>query len=157
MNTIAPPSKAFVYSAWASLGIGLIAYLIGIYNAGMELNEKGYYLIAILFGLYSAISVQKTVRDRLEGVQFTNLYYGLSWAAFGSAVILLAIGLWNAELALSEKGFFGMSFTLSLFSAICVQKNARDLLAEGKLDMDPENTEPFELYEEQPTAGSATL
>lgn len=91
----------------------------------MQLNEKGYYLIALLFGLYSAVSVQKTVRDRDEGLEATTLYYSMSWIAFGSAVILLAIGLWNAELELSEKGFFGMSFTLSLFSAITVQKNTR--------------------------------
>jgi uncharacterized membrane protein YiaA len=35
--------------------------------------------------------------------------------------------LWNAELLLSEKGFYGMSFTLALFSAIAVQKNTRDV------------------------------
>ena len=31
------------------------------------------------------------------------------------------------DLALSEKGFYGMSFTLALFAAIAVQKNTRDL------------------------------
>jgi len=40
--------------------------------------------------------------------------------------LLLIIGLWNADLGLSEKGFYGMSFTLSLFAAIAVQKNTRD-------------------------------
>ncbi|MFM7856321.1 MAG: YiaA/YiaB family inner membrane protein, partial [Flammeovirgaceae bacterium] len=36
------------------------------------------------------------------------------------------IGLWNATLTLSEKGFYSMSFLLSLFAAITVQKNTRD-------------------------------
>jgi uncharacterized membrane protein YiaA len=40
---------------------------------------------------------------------------------------LLVIGLWNADLFLSEKGFYGMAFTLSLFAAIAVQKNIRDV------------------------------
>ena len=45
-----------------------------------------------------------------------------------TSITLLIIGLWNADLELSEKGFYGMSFLLSLFSAITVQKNTRDLL-----------------------------
>ncbi|HUN22932.1 MAG TPA: YiaA/YiaB family inner membrane protein [Anaerolineales bacterium] len=36
------------------------------------------------------------------------------------------ISLWNSTLWLSEKGFFGIAFILSLFSAIVVQKNTRD-------------------------------
>jgi uncharacterized membrane protein YiaA len=39
---------------------------------------------------------------------------------------LLVVGLWNAALIRSEKGFYAMSFTLSLFGAIAVQKNTRD-------------------------------
>jgi creatinine amidohydrolase len=40
---------------------------------------------------------------------------------------LLTVGLWNAELEKSEKGFYAMSFVLSLFAAIAVQKNTRDI------------------------------
>ena len=36
------------------------------------------------------------------------------------------MGLWNATLTASEKGFYAMSFLLSLFAAIAVQKNTRD-------------------------------
>ncbi|RZJ57066.1 MAG: hypothetical protein EOO45_28005, partial [Flavobacterium sp.] len=57
----------------------------------------------------------------------TDLYYGISWFTTVAAIVLLIIGLWNADLLLSEKGFFGMAFTLSLFAAIAVQKNSRDL------------------------------
>jgi hypothetical protein len=42
------------------------------------------------------------------------------------SVVLLVVGLWNATLILSEKGFYGMAFVLSLFAAITVQKNTRD-------------------------------
>ncbi|EOO5890651.1 YiaA/YiaB family inner membrane protein, partial [Escherichia coli] len=34
--------------------------------------------------------------------------------------------LWNATLLLSEKGFYGLAFFLSLFGAVAVQKNIRD-------------------------------
>ena len=37
------------------------------------------------------------------------------------------VGLWNSRMAASEKGFYAMSFVLSLFAAVTVQKNVRDL------------------------------
>jgi len=70
--------------------------------------------------------LQKTVRDEMEGVPSTKAYFLASGVAVASAIVLLVIGLINAELLLSEKGFFGMAFTLSLFAAITVQKNVRD-------------------------------
>ncbi len=93
----------------------------------MMLNEKGYYFTVLLYGLFSAVSLQKSVRDRLQGIPVTGIYYGLSWCSLGLSVLLLAIGLWNASLALSEKGFYAMSFVLSLFAAVAVQKNIRDI------------------------------
>ena len=54
------------------------------------------------------------------------MYYGISWVSVLSAILLLIIGLWNADLLLSEKGFYAMSYSLSLFAAIAVQKNTRD-------------------------------
>ena len=77
--------------------------------------------------MFSVISVQKAVRDKLEEIQVTEMYYGISWFTTVVSILLLIIGLWNADLELSEKGFYGMSFTLSLFAAIAVQKNTRDV------------------------------
>lgn len=120
------PTKAFRIAALATLLIGSLSYCIGLVNADMMLNEKGYYLISLLFGLFSAVSVQKSVRDNAEGIKTSKIYHILAWIAAGSAIALLCIGLYNAELLLSEKGFFGMAYTLSLFAAITVQKNVRD-------------------------------
>ncbi|WP_016594651.1 inner membrane protein YiaA, partial [Yersinia pestis] len=88
-----------------------------------QLNERGYYFAVLILGLFSAVSLQKTVRDKLEGLAITSIYYGLCWVAFIVAVLLLCIGLWNATLALSEKGFYGVTFFMTLFGAIAVQKN----------------------------------
>lgn len=121
------PSKAYVGAAWASLIAGVGAYGFGLYNATMMLNEKGYYGTVMLYGLFSAISLQKTVRDKEEGIPVTNIYYMICWFGILSAVGLLAIGLWNATLLKSEKGFYAMSFVLSLFASVTVQKNIRDL------------------------------
>jgi uncharacterized membrane protein YiaA len=120
------PTAAFIGASWFALLTGSVGYCIGLWNAGMALNEKGYYFTILLFGLFAVISVQKSVRDRAEGLAVTDLYYGLSWFATIAAMILLTVGLWNANLALSEKGFYAMAFSLSMFSAIAVQKNTRD-------------------------------
>jgi uncharacterized membrane protein YiaA len=120
------PSNAFIAASWIALLAGVVAFIIGLWNAEMQLNEKGYYFTVLMFGLFAAISLQKAVRDQLEGIPVTNIYYGLAWFSTLLAVVLLTVGLWNAELQRSEKGFYAMSFTLSIFAAIAVQKNTRD-------------------------------
>ncbi|MFJ4292701.1 inner membrane protein YiaA [Cupriavidus sp. NPDC089707] len=123
------PSFAFVAASWAALLAGFLAFLVGLFNADMQLNEKGYYFTVLVYGLFAAVSAQKSVRDKLEGIPVTGIYYGLSWMSVLLAVLLLCIGLFNATLALSEKGFYAMSFALALLGAIAVQKNTRDVQA----------------------------
>ena len=120
------PSSAFIAASWAALIAGILAFNIGLWNAQMALNEKGYYFTVLMYGLFAAVSVQKSVRDRLDGIPVTGVYYGISWLSVTLAILLLTVGLWNASLTLSEKGFYAMSFTLSMFAAIAVQKNTRD-------------------------------
>ncbi len=126
---ILAPSAAFIAASWSALFIGTIAFIIGLWNAEMQLNEKGYYFTVLMFGLFSSISVQKAVRDQLEGIPVSNLYYGIAWFATLLSIVLLTVGLWNADLEKSEKGFYAMSFLLSMFAAIAVQKNTRDMKA----------------------------
>lgn len=121
------PSSAFIAASWVALLTGAVAYLIGLFNAKMLLNEKGFYFILILYGLFSAVSLQKVIRDKLEGQFVTSIYFALCWFSVMICIVLLAIGLWNAPLQLSEKGFYVMAFLLSLFGAVAVQKNIRDL------------------------------
>ncbi|QNK70168.1 inner membrane protein YiaA [Variovorax sp. PAMC26660] len=121
------PTGAFVAASWAALLAGAVVYLIGLWNATMQLNEKGYYFTILMYGLFAAVSLQKTVRDKLEGTPVTAIYYGLCWISLLLSVALLAVGLFNATLANSEKGFYGMAFLLSLFGAVAVQKNVRDI------------------------------
>ena len=136
-SVIFKPSDAFVGASWMALIIGMTSFCVGLWNAHMQLNEKGYYFTVLLFGLFSIISVQKAVRDKLEGIPVTSVYYGISWFTTLMSLLLLIIGLWNADLELSEKGFYGMSFTLSLFASVAVQKNIRDLAIFKKMENQP--------------------
>lgn len=125
-------SNAFVAASWVALLIGTIGYIVGLWRAEMELNEKGYYFTILMFGLFSVVSLQKSVRDRLEGLPVTDIYYGICWFGTGLSILLLIIGLWNADLWPSEKGFYAFAFILALFGAVTVQKNIRDDLAMKK-------------------------
>ncbi len=129
MNEINSPTPAYVFLAWLMLAAGVCAYLISLYNAdSMELNEKGLYLALLILGLFSGISLQKAVRDKAEGIPTTTIYFGLAWFVTVASVLFLCVCLWNAyRLELSEKGIYLMAFLLSMFSAITVQKNVRDL------------------------------
>ncbi|HEY4285787.1 MAG TPA: inner membrane protein YiaA [Puia sp.] len=120
------PSNAFIAASWVALGVGMIGFLIGLWRAELQLNEKGYYFTVLLFGLFAVVSVQKSVRDRLEGIPVTDIYYGLSWFCTILSIILLVVGLWNATMLPSEKGFYAFAFLLAMFGAIAVQKNTRD-------------------------------
>jgi len=47
------PTPAFKGASWAALLVGAASYLIGLFNATMQLNEKGFYFAVLVFGLYS--------------------------------------------------------------------------------------------------------
>lgn len=120
------PSAAFIAASWVALGAGMVGFLVGLWRSEMLLNEKGYYFAVLMYGLFSVVSVQKSVRDRLEGIPVTDIYYGISWFSTILCIVLLTVGLWNATLLPSEKGFYAFAFLLALFGAIAVQKNTRD-------------------------------
>jgi uncharacterized membrane protein YiaA len=116
-------SGAFIAASWIALGAGMIGFLVGLWRADMQLNEKGYYFTVLMFGMFAVISLQKSVRDKAEGVPVTDIYYGICWFGTLLSILLLIVGLWNATLLPSEKGFYGIAFLMALYGAIAVQKN----------------------------------
>ena len=62
----------------------------------------------------------------MASAQPSSAFVGAAWLALIIGVAMYLTGLVNATIAPSEKGFYAMSFVLSLFAAITVQKNVRD-------------------------------
>lgn len=120
------PSFAFVAVSWLATLAGLGVYLILLNNASLSFDGKAFFLTVVLFGLFAVISLQKTVRDRIEGVPVTAIYYGIAWVATLASILLMIVGLMNLSMLPSEKGSLGMAFALALFGALAVQKNTRD-------------------------------
>lgn len=122
------PSFAFIAVSWVAALAGTIAYASALWNNNtMTWSDRNFFVAVLVLAAYGAISVQKIVRDRIEGVPFTNIYYGISWLAVIVALVLFVNGLFNINLTASEKGFYAMSMLLTLFGAIAIQKNTRDL------------------------------
>jgi uncharacterized membrane protein YiaA len=127
-NSVYRPSGAFIGASWAALILGAGGFLFGLWNSPLARSEKGFYFIVIMYGLFAVVSLQKSIRDRLEGIRVTDQYYAMCWVSLVICTVLFVMGLFNAStLALNEKGFFGMAFLMALFGAIAVQKNTRDL------------------------------
>jgi uncharacterized membrane protein YiaA len=134
--TTGKPTPAFVGASWAALLLGVVSFGVGLWNATMTRSEKGFYATVLILGVFAAVSLQKSVRDRAENLPVSGLYLGLSWSVVGVAVIMLTVGLWNSDMALSEKGFYGLGYAMTLFAAIAVQKNVRDQNAVAGVAMD---------------------
>ena len=56
------PSGAFIAASWIALGAGAIGFLIGLWKADMQLNEKGYYFTVLMFGFAFRSSVYCRVK-----------------------------------------------------------------------------------------------
>ena len=121
------PSGAFIGASWVALMVGALTFVVALWNNDkMPPYEKGFYFSVLMYGLFSCVSLQKAVRDRLEGIPVTGIYYGLAWVSVGLTILMLLIGLWNSDLQSSDKALYGIAFLMSLFAAIAVQKNTRD-------------------------------
>ncbi|MEM5528191.1 inner membrane protein YiaA [Gammaproteobacteria bacterium AS21] len=139
------PSSAYRSASIVTLAVGVVGFLLGLWNAELVLSEKGFYLAVFLLSLFSAVALQKTVRDIAEGIDVTKMFTTICWGAFFSSIALLAIGLFNAQMLLSEKGFYAMSFIVSLFAVITVQKNTRDIAADKTDELTVNQTEQEQL------------
>jgi uncharacterized membrane protein YiaA len=145
------PTGAYIGTSWVVLLIGVSFYFIGLYHADMELNEKGLYFSILFFGLFAVISIQKTIRDRAEGIPVTNIYYGLAWGTVLVDLLLMAISLWNADMIMFEKGFYVATMVMSLFAVISVQKNVRDMAVFAEIEKNDEpKRKPVPSVQEAP-------
>ena len=134
MPSLQKPTNAFVFASWIAVATGILGFIIGLWQSDLLLNEKYYYVTVLLFGLFAVVSLQKSVRDRLEGIKVTDIYYGICWFGTLISLTLLAAGLISADLLPSEKGFYAFAYLLGLYGAVTVQKNTRDSLLITKSD-----------------------
>lgn len=62
-NRTSTYSPAFSIVSWVAPLGGIVVYLLGLWNATLLLNEKGFYGLAFFFSLFGTVAVQKNIRD----------------------------------------------------------------------------------------------
>jgi len=137
MNSL-KPSKMYLSISWFAFAFANVVFGIGLYNAELLLSEKGFYFAVLILGLFSVITVQKSIRDRIDGIEVSGMFFNLGYFAVAVSIFLMTIGLFNATISFNEKGFFAVTYIMSLFSSIVMQKNVRDLSYFEDKDKDDE-------------------
>ncbi len=59
-------TTAFTVLAYFTFFAGVFLFSIGLYNADLELNEKGYYIATMILVAVGAILTQKVTSDNIE-------------------------------------------------------------------------------------------
>ena len=126
MNERSNHNVAFDAFAWIALLGGIVVYVIGLFRSQMEVNEMGFYFAVLILGLFATISVQEVLRNRHENIPVSSVYFSLALLSLISALTMFIVALFRVDLLPSEVGFYGISYFLTLFGAICVQKMVRD-------------------------------
>ena len=122
------PSSAFTTTSWIALASSIGAFLIGLFNAStLTSPEKLLLFFALLFSLLSAVSLQKAIRDQLEGIPCSDAFRNVSRIGLACALCGSAYGIYNLDLTSSEKGFYFLSNLFALFATVTVQKNQLDI------------------------------
>ena len=121
-KSIKKDDKLSLISTVAACILGMSAFFIGLYNSEMALSEQGYYAVLLLYSVFSSISLQKTILEIDSGISVSKFYRNICMISIVLALLFFIMGLFNAELLKSEKGFYAMSYILTLFSSLGIQK-----------------------------------
>jgi hypothetical protein len=65
-------SNAFYFMAWIGFIVASASYIIGILALEADIQTKGFFSICFTFAVYSAFTLAKVVRDRLEEARIVN-------------------------------------------------------------------------------------
>jgi uncharacterized membrane protein YiaA len=128
---VPPPSSAYQGVSWLALIIGTTVFAVAAwYSEGLTPSDRFFLFSAALFGLFAAVAASKAVRDRSEGIPISTLFYGLSWVAAITPVLLVAyyFAFYTAIPEASRWNLF-TAYCLSFFAAVSISKNTRDLEA----------------------------
>ncbi|POP45265.1 hypothetical protein CHU32_12675 [Superficieibacter electus] len=99
------------------LPIGILVYAVGLWPVCSTLSEKGYYIALLLLGLFTVMVYSHLTRHQCLNATMSTWCQLMLLASMG----LLAVGLWNEPIALSQKIIYFIAWIISLLAmTFCV-------------------------------------
>ncbi len=81
---------------------------VRVWNAEMQLNEKGYYFAVLVLDCFLLRLIKRPFGTSMKAYRHFHLLYDLPDCLYYLCCITV-VGLWNATLLLSEKGYYGLA------------------------------------------------
>lgn len=131
---VPPPTGAWQGVSWFAFGLGAVVFLYSVWYApGITVGERYFLYTAALFSLYGCVGVSKVVRDRVEGIPVTPLFYGLSFVAAIAPFVLVAYNMvFDSTLPATTRALLGMAYALTAYATLGIAKNERDKACAGR-------------------------
>lgn len=123
-----PPTAAYQGAAWFAFALGSIAFLYAVWYSPVASSDRYFLYTGFLFSCFGCVSVSKAVRDKQEGIPVSGLFYGLSYVAAITPLVMTAYFLaYDSTMDdYSHRGLLGMAYALSAFAVLTISKNERD-------------------------------
>lgn len=108
----------YIRAAKVVLPTGILVYAVGLWPVCSTLSEKGYYISLLLLGMFSVVVWSHLARYQCLSKSMSTGCQLMLLVSMG----LLAVGLWNEPIMLSQKiiGFFAYILSLAAMT-LCLR------------------------------------
>jgi hypothetical protein len=119
-------TSAWVMQTWLSFVIAVIVAGYGLINMEIDIWQKGYLTMGLVFTLGSTFSLAKTIRDNRSRRIDTGAWMFQVWAAFLASSILTGAGIWNLNVEFWMQGYAAVALLFVVTTAFTLAKTLRD-------------------------------
>lgn len=112
----------YTRAAKIALPVGILVYATGLWPICPTLSEKGYYIALLALGLFSVVVYVHLVRHQCFSALMKTWCQLMLLVSMG----LLAVGLWNEPITLSQKIIYFIAWVISL-TAMTVDSKANHI------------------------------
>ena len=112
---------------WILFLSGILTYSIGLWRACPLLSGKGYFLGALMTGMFVTYAYQRAVNLNQNDERFASVCQMVALITIG----LLLVGVWNTPLAPIEMGLYPAAFFVCLLGQVLLMRPA-EYLSKGQ-------------------------
>jgi hypothetical protein len=130
-------TNAWILQVWAAFTLAVLVTCVGIYHLPVDLWLRGYVTMGFFFVLGSTFTLAKMIRDNHYRQVDTSAWVLQVWIAFGVALVLMFVGLYNLPVDWWVRGYMAVGLFFTISASFTLAKTIRDN-AEAKKGLPPE-------------------